>query len=487
MEPAKRLKSLNERASNFPFDSNIPLRKYARSTKEMERMALVYASENQYENSYLLYMKLITLVVEKIPKHKEYKVVDVETKSVFTKRCKQALVAAEKLKNLLKVHYNKEYTVFLQQEKQRKEALEEELKRETENQRQQQKQLQQSKQNNTYPNNALGSFAQNPDQQLPTYPNGTSNSGSPNQQLPYNQTIGSYPNVPNISSNDRQQPKADLPPSYDQAVLIKPISPTELSTFTPSFTPTAPTAPPSAPFITDFNTQLDFNDTPYTKNTSPIPQVNRAGKPNHLITTPDAIPVVNRNQKPDILRQDSSSSISSLDGNRLVIIPSDLTSKFLQLASSNTAKNLETCGILTGKLSHNTLRITHLVIPKQSATPDSCTTECEEEMFDVQDKYDLITLGWIHTHPSQTSFLSSVDLHTQCSYQQLMPEAIAIVCAPKYNTTGIYRLTPSYGLNYITSCTKSGFHPHPKNPPLFEDSPLVSMDTNASTQVVDIR
>ena len=42
------------------------------------------------------------------------------------------------------------------------------------------------------------------------------------------------------------------------------------------------------------------------------------------------------------------------------------------------------------------LRLTHLIIPKQSATPDSCTTECEEELFDVQDKHDVITLGWIH-------------------------------------------------------------------------------------------
>jgi hypothetical protein len=36
------------------------------------------------------------------------------------------------------------------------------------------------------------------------------------------------------------------------------------------------------------------------------------------------------------------------------------------------------------------------------------------------------------THPSQTAFLSSVDLHTHCSYQLMMPEALAIVCAPRY-------------------------------------------------------
>lgn len=36
------------------------------------------------------------------------------------------------------------------------------------------------------------------------------------------------------------------------------------------------------------------------------------------------------------------------------------------------------------------------MIPKQSGTSDSCTTMNEENIFDFQDKQDLITLGWIH-------------------------------------------------------------------------------------------
>ena len=41
----------------------------------------------------------------------------------------------------------------------------------------------------------------------------------------------------------------------------------------------------------------------------------------------------------------------------------------------------------------------------------------EEEIFDVQDKRSLYPMGWIHTHPTQTCFLSSIDIHTQCGYQ----------------------------------------------------------------------
>jgi len=107
-------------------------------------------------------------------------------------------------------------------------------------------------------------------------------------------------------------------------------------------------------------------------------------------------------------------------------------------------------------------------VPKQSGNADSCTTHNEEELFAVQDHHDLVTLGWIHTHPTQTAFLSSVDLHTQCGYQMMMPEAIAVVCAPKYNETGYFTLTPNYGLETVASCREQGFHPHPSHPPLFQ-------------------
>jgi STAM-binding protein len=36
------------------------------------------------------------------------------------------------------------------------------------------------------------------------------------------------------------------------------------------------------------------------------------------------------------------------------------------------------------------------------------------------------------THPTQTAFLSSVDMHTHFAYQKMLPEAVAIVCSPKF-------------------------------------------------------
>ncbi|XP_009862736.1 PREDICTED: AMSH-like protease [Apaloderma vittatum] len=151
---------------------------------------------------------------------------------------------------------------------------------------------------------------------------------------------------------------------------------------------------------------------------------------------------------------------------RGVILPRDLCHKFLLLAEANTVRGIETCGILCGKLTHNEFTITHVIVPKQSAGPDYCDMENVEELFGIQDQYDLLTLGWIHTHPTQTAFLSSVDLHTHCSYQLMLPEAIAIVCSPKHNDTGIFRLTNA-GMLEVAACKKKGFHPHTKDPRLF--------------------
>uniref|UniRef100_A0A4W6G2I6 STAM binding protein like 1 n=1 Tax=Lates calcarifer TaxID=8187 RepID=A0A4W6G2I6_LATCA len=155
-----------------------------------------------------------------------------------------------------------------------------------------------------------------------------------------------------------------------------------------------------------------------------------------------------------------------VEGLRRVVIPRDLTYRFLLLADSNTARGIETCGVLCGRLTHNEFVLTHVVIPKQSAGPDFCDMENVEELFSFQDQQNLLTLGWIHTHPTQTAFLSSVDLHTHCSYQLMLPEAIAIVCAPKHNDTGVFRLTGP-GMSEVSGCRLKGFHPHSKEPPLF--------------------
>uniref|UniRef100_A0A8C0X9T4 MPN domain-containing protein n=2 Tax=Castor canadensis TaxID=51338 RepID=A0A8C0X9T4_CASCN len=194
-------------------------------------------------------------------------------------------------------------------------------------------------------------------------------------------------------------------------------------------------------------------------------------------------PVVDRSLKPGALSY--SESIPTIDGLRHVVVPGRLCPQFLQLASANTTRGVETCGILCGKLMRNEFTITHVLIPKQSAGADYCNTENEEELFLIQDQQALITLGWIHTHPTQTAFLSSVDLHTHCSYQMMLPESIAIVCSPKFQETGFFKLT-DHGLEEISSCRQKGFHPHSKDPPLFCSCSHVTVVDRAVT-ITDLR
>lgn len=214
-------------------------------------------------------------------------------------------------------------------------------------------------------------------------------------------------------------------------------------------------------------------------------------KKSENVPIPNNVQIPDRSTKPQIpdrsTKPSSMSLYSESGGLRQISVPTMLMAKFLSLADKNTSNNIETGGVLAGKLSQNKFKITNLIIPQQTGTSDSCTTSGEEAVWDYQEKNDLLSLGWIHTHPSQTSFLSSVDLHTQFSYQVMLPEAIAIVIAPKYNETGFFSLTPDHGLDFIANCTQTGFHPHPKDPPLFAELGHVVLDQDSDITVVDFR
>ncbi|KAK5061197.1 hypothetical protein LTR84_007739 [Exophiala bonariae] len=152
---------------------------------------------------------------------------------------------------------------------------------------------------------------------------------------------------------------------------------------------------------------------------------------------------------------------------RTVFLPPTLRTTFLRVAHKNTMANLETCGFLAGTLIANAFFISRLIIPSQTATSDTCEMTNESQLFDYVDTEDLMILGWIHTHPSQTCFMSSRDLHTHAGYQVMLAESVAIVCAPNKGDTyhggdwGVYRLTDPPGKKAILSCEKPGiFHPH---------------------------
>lgn len=164
--------------------------------------------------------------------------------------------------------------------------------------------------------------------------------------------------------------------------------------------------------------------------------------------------------------------------------------------------------MLCGILKSNALFITRLVVPEQTSTSDTCETTNEEEFFDYCDKEELLVIGWIHTHPTQTCFMSSRDLHTHVGYQVMMPESVAIVCAPSKEpryvllvcsfivvvanncSWGCFRLTDPPGKQAILNCSRPGiFHPHDVDniyTEALKPGHVVEL-TNAPLDIIDMR
>lgn len=156
-----------------------------------------------------------------------------------------------------------------------------------------------------------------------------------------------------------------------------------------------------------------------------------------------------------------SKTIQNTAGLRKVVVYGEMFAAFMKVASSNTNRQIETCAILAGTMMKDVFYITTMIVPKQEGTRDTCVTKNEEELFEYQMSKDLLTLGWIHTHPTQDCFMSSVDLHTHCTYQLLLPEAIAVVMSPMFTPNfGIFRVSDPPGMGIIQNCNQRGFHQH---------------------------
>ncbi|XP_072165425.1 STAM-binding protein-like A [Diadema setosum] len=480
-EPSQRVRLLAEHGSAITVDHAVPIRRYFRSGQEMIRMANVYYEENNWESAFVLYSKYMTIFVEKLPKHPGYKASRPEDLKNAKKNVKSAFPKAEDTKKKLQEKYAEEFKIWQAQEEQRRaeeaqRQAEEARRLEEERSRREAEEIaraEEEKQRLEAQNrNAVDEQQRELDEQKAALYQAKM------AQEARDREMAERMKAAEIRQEQERQAEAQRriagavvppavaagaamatgpasagglppPPSYDavsQGYGIKP----------PSHV--LPSAPPPQP--SPVNT--------------PVPTVDRSLK-------------VDRSTKPSGMLGIASTTANKY-GLRDLFIPENTMQKFLTLANNNTVRNLETCGILAGSLARNAFTITHIIVPKQTSTSDSCTALNEEDIFDFVDNNALITLGWIHTHPTQTAFMSSVDLHTHCPYQLMMPEAIAIVCAPSHNETGFFSLTPDHGLNFIAKCTLKGFHPHPSHPPIYEEGAHCKLSNNIpSIKIADLR
>ncbi|XP_068422961.1 STAM-binding protein-like A [Clinocottus analis] len=429
LQPEERVRALTKKGSSVEVNDDVPPRRYFRSGMEMIRMASIYAEEGNIEHAFVLYNKYITLFIEKLPKHRDYKTANIPEKKDTLKKLKDvAFPQAEILKKALLRKFEQDYAQHLVKKRAEQEALA----------RQQTKQRALDAERERV---AMMQRRQREQEQFSAF-----------EEMIRRQEL----------EKERQR------------VLLEFATPTAPASDMPLLPgiqgppPQAPHAGPQSPGEPSSDNNHQYDRPPATVGTpaaTTMPTFDRSLKPGGLVSPG------NNNTMVDALRQ--------------LAVPAELCRSFLRLAEANTSRAVETCGILCGKLTRNAFTVTHVIVPKQSGGPDYCDTENEEELFLMQDQYDLITLGWIHTHPTQTAFLSSVDLHTHCSYQMMLPEAIAIVCSPKFNEIGYFRLTDR-GTDEISSCKQKGFHPHSKDPPLFTHAGHINI-TDDTVSMMDLR
>lgn len=100
--------------------------RYYRSGNEIYRQAKVYRSEGDLCSAYILYMRFLTLFVEKIVKHPQIKQVPEDVKAGNKEKLLEIMAITEKLKALLLERFTKEYEQYLKdQETEKKRAIEE--------------------------------------------------------------------------------------------------------------------------------------------------------------------------------------------------------------------------------------------------------------------------------------------------------------------------------------------------------------------------
>lgn len=411
----RTVQELAQDANSYEFSTYVSFRSWIHVAKSLLQEARIYADEGQFENAYTMYARYANLILNSMPQHPDLKVYSKEF-SKLTGKVEQVLETMEKLKDLI----NQQLESYKLELKKREQKIERaRIKREQQQQ------------------NATTAPRSRTDRQPPKPPTDT------NFDTDFMNTLTTLRRLQkpttttttNTTNNSHESTtKNEKPPTWSYPI------------------------PPNQATIRQFNYDgppPPLPEKPYTKHSSS--QLSIASVPSKIDTTTTA------KQEP----KDHQPRAYTEDGIalRTIVIPSQLRKRFLSIAEPNTRRNLETCGILCGKLHRNAFFVTHLVIPHQTATSDTCSTENEELLFEYVDKNDLFILGWIHTHPSQTCFLSSIDLHTQSSYQLMLNEAVAIVCSPSHTPSwGVFRLTDPPGIPTLKKCriTTSTFHPHPE-------------------------
>ncbi|KAF8465964.1 hypothetical protein BDZ91DRAFT_658552 [Kalaharituber pfeilii] len=444
------------KAIQFDYNNTIPLRYWLRTADTLLKEADIYEREGNEQQAYMLLLRHAELVLKYLPDHPDAKLAEYARHMRALKTVTDDIRRLERLKPRIFAQYVA-YEEAQKEREARRAALD--ANRTSTRSGSSSPAAETQKLDAQFAVQvARKEFARREAERLARgRPSSLTPSPAPLPQFP--PSIVSTP--PTDTSYDRPSPppvpplpESLRPPAVPKKTPLPPLTPPPLPTPPAPFSATSPPSLPSLPLTL----------------TSPPPPPKL---PLELIAPSTTITISPSKQR--LLSDFQFPSTARLEsGQRLrtIFLPSLLRHKFLAIAFPNTRRNLETCGVLCGTLIQNALFISRLVIPEQVVTSDTCNMTDEESLFHYVDSEDLMVLGWIHTHPMYECFMSSVDLHNHCGYQLMLPESIAVVCAPRFTPDwGVFRLTDPPGVKRIMECReKSLFHRHEGAEGLYTDA-----------------
>ncbi|KAI0108799.1 hypothetical protein F4776DRAFT_410743 [Hypoxylon sp. NC0597] len=501
------IKEISDQASVFQWNPNIPMRAYLRTANTLSQEGKSYLLDGNFPQAYLLYMRYLTLLLDFLPKHPDAKTYEGERAlREVNKSLPSVVTNLEHIKPIIQNDYDEWKSSWLRREeelRQREQADRAKSKSPTYDERASrdpalsaksrlldanehqelavelaQREIRRRDANRKAtkrPGVRTAGFWENWPDKLADREAEDDEVYRRQMELTRRELDGNADSLVNDIPRKESHPSVTVPsrsssyryPSISKSVPIQYEAQQPYQSKRPTVQPPRPPKegipqwhePSPSRIPVSLPPELPAKEQIYPERTLPTPET-----PQELPTPPpkihEAAPELPKKQR---LTFRPAAYLENGEPIRSVFLPSQLRHRFLSIASENTRRGLEMCGILCGTAVNNALFVRCLLIPEQKCSSDTCETENEGSMLDYCMSEDLLMLGWIHTHPTQTCFMSSRDLHTQSGYQVMMPESIAIVCAPKFKPDyGIFRLTNPPGLDHILGCTQTAtFHPHP--------------------------
>lgn len=109
MEPSSRMKELVQMSHNISVDKNISVNKYFNSGRELIKSASAFEQKGDIEKAFVLYLRYMTLFLEKLIHHPEWSKADKAEKVLVKNECNRVFDHAEDLKRRIMDKYSKEY------------------------------------------------------------------------------------------------------------------------------------------------------------------------------------------------------------------------------------------------------------------------------------------------------------------------------------------------------------------------------------------